>query len=693
MQQEDFLIEIGCAELPPKALPQLSSAFHQAVATALADAQLHYQSITAFASPRRLALLISQLETQQPTQTIERKGPALSAAFDAEGNPSKAAEGFAKSCGVTLNDLIHEESEKGIVLVYRAHSPGKTSAELLPNIINTALKSLPIPKMMRWGNSDIEFIRPVQWIVLMQDHRVIPATILGLEASNITYGHRYHHPQGIIIKHANQYEAVLHDARVIAHFEKRKNLIRQEVNLVAEKNSAIAVIDAGLLDEVTAIVEWPVALLGHFDSKFLNVPEEALIASMHAHQKCFYCTNKNGELLPYFITVCNIQSLDENRVIQGNERVICARLSDAQFFYELDSKIPLDNFVEKLHDVTYLNKLGSLFDKTQRVCALTKIITELLGADPSVSLRAATLSRADLMSNMVGEFPELQGIMGYHYARLGGESQRVANAIREFYLPNFSGDAIPDSLEGSALALAERLDTLVGIFAINQQPTGMKDPYKCRRAAQGIVRIIIEKNLSLSLSSLLNDAYSQLGQNDNPTSAHEAHQFIIERLRALYLDRGVAPDSLQAVLSTQQDDLHDFDERLKAIIEFRKLDAADALAAANKRVKNILEKESLTTDNQIVIATQLVLREEIELYQHIKNIERDVATLINNKNYIDALRILANLQEPVDYFFEKVMVMVDDITIKNNRIALLKNLYNLFIGIADISLLQGKRAN
>ncbi len=687
-QHGHFLVEIGTEELPPKALQKLAQALEHSITQSLAKHELSYDSIKAYATPRRLAVSIKNLEAKQADRTVERRGPALTAAFDADGNPTPACQGFAKSCGVSIDDLQQQTTDKGTWLAYSMAQQGKQTSELMPDILQQAIKQLPIPKRMRWGDFDTEFVRPVHWLVMLFDDTVVPANILGKDADRISHGHRFHASQPISIPHADDYEALLEQHFVIADFAKRQALIRQQIADAAKTVNGTAPVDAGLLDEVTALVEWPVALVAHFDKEFLSVPAEALISAMHGHQKCFHIQDDNGALLPYFITISNIESQDKQMVIMGNERVMRARLADAKFFYETDLKHPLTDQAQQLSHVLFQKQLGTLAEKTQRIQALAKYMAEQCNANSELVERAAYLCKADLMSDMVGEFPELQGIMGTYYAQHQGEADEVAQAIQEHYLPRYAGDTLPQTHSGSILAIADRIDTLVGIFGINQQPSGEKDPFALRRAALGVLRIIIETPLDLDLQALLRYATQlyadKLSNND---VVDQCYDFIIERLKAWYQEQNINAVVFASVLAKRPSHPLDFQHRVAAVNEFMHLPQAQALAAANKRVSKLLIKEQQQHIDRALQDDLFELPAEKELAHTIINKRQQLAPIFAKADYNTALQELASLQQPVDKFFEEVMVMVDDEKVRRNRLALLANLRDLFLEVADISLL------
>ncbi|MDY6978310.1 MAG: glycine--tRNA ligase subunit beta [Pseudomonadota bacterium] len=690
MSQADLLIEIGTEELPPRALQTLCNAFAEGVRHGLQENHLGSPDIHQYATPRRLALLIKALPTSTPDRTIEQHGPPVSAAFDDEGQPTKAAQGFARKCGVSVEELQNEETDKGSRLVYRATRPGEPTARFIPEIVRQALDKLPIPKRMRWGDLDAWFVRPVHWVVLLFGDEVIEAEILSVGSARETRGHRFHHPDPIYIPAPAEYEVLLEsEGKVIADFERRRTAVRAQIEQAATQHKANAVIDEALLDEVTAMVEWPVAVTGRFDERFLDVPQEALISTMKTNQKYFHLVDDKGQLLPLFITISNIESKQPEQVQQGNERVIRPRFADAEFFWQQDRQIPLIQRLDSLKSVVFQKKLGTLYDKTRRVEKLAGSIAKQLGGDKQLAIRAAQLCKCDLMTEMVGEFPELQGIMGRYYAGLDGEQPQVTRALDEYYKPRFAGDDLPGEVTGQALALADRIDTLVGIFAIGQIPTGDKDPFALRRAALGVLRILIEQQLDLDLQALLEQSAAGF---DNTLNADEAVEpligFILDRLKAYYRDQGIRADVLDAVTANRPTRPLDIEQRLKAVDHFRQLEAAESLAAANKRIGNILKKVEGARPKTIDPG---LLQDPAEqtLHDRLTGLQQKVNEQVQQANYQQALSQLAELREPVDRFFDDVMVMTEDEKLRNNRLALLNNLHQLFMQIADISRLQG----
>ena len=694
MTTQDFLVELGTEELPPKALKKLSAAFTQGILDGLDKAQIRFANHTSYAAPRRLALLIKGLEAAQPDQNLERRGPAVKAAYDAEGNPSKAAQGFARSNGVSFEELETLETPKGAWLVYRSVKKGESTASLLPEVISQSLSALPIPKRMRWGASRTEFVRPVHWLVMLMGEQVIEADILGLKAGNTTRGHRFHANKELTIHHPADYQNVLvEQGKVQPDFAARRDLIESQVQDVARKLSGEAAIDPELLDEVTALNEWPVALSGRFDDEFLSVPAEALISSMKGHQKYFHVVNDNGKLLPHFITVSNIESSEPRHVIEGNEKVIRPRLADAKFFYDTDKKTTLDQHREKLKPIVFQAQLGSIFSKTERVAKLAAYIAEQESGDQNNARRAGELSKSDLVSEMVVEFPELQGIMGQYYAANDGEPEDVGKALNEQYMPRFAGDELPSTLTGCALAIADKIDTITGIFGINQLPTGSKDPFALRRASIGALRIIVEKKLNLDLESLINTAKEgyksegvQLPAGDKLNTT--VVDYILERFDAAYQEEGVPAEIINSVKALRPTSPLDFDMRIKAIARFNELEGADALASANKRVSNIMAKAGDQIIPDTVDENLLTESAEIELANSLFKIKTEVSPMLEERLYAVAMENLAGLKEPVDNFFDQVLVNAEDEAIRMNRYALLKQLRNLFLHIADISLLQ-----
>jgi len=635
-----------------------------------------------------LALKIVNVDGAQADTQKRFDGPALQAAYDSEGKPTKALEGFMRGQGIEANQVSSFQAGKVEKVCYYKDIKGQSLDELLPNILQTALDNLPIAKRMRSAASRTEFVRPVKWVVLLKDDQVISATIQDHSASNVTYGHRFHAPEAITLVHANDYLTALENGYVVADFAKRQATIQQQVKQLADEVNATAIIPADLLDEVTALVEWPVALRATFEERYLAVPQEALITTMQDNQKYFCLVNSEGKLQPYFITISNIESKDPNQIIEGNEKVVRPRLSDAEFFFLQDQKQPLASRKDKLANMIFQAELGTLWDKSLRIAKLASQIATLTHGDRAAAEQAGLLAKCDLTSELVGEFPELQGTAGTYYARLEGLPSEVADAIAEQYLPRFSGDVLPQTQTGTALALADRLDTLVGIFGIGQAPTGSKDPFSLRRAAIGVLRLLIEKELDLPLVELTKIASENYhGKLREPVKAqHEALNFIEARYRAMYEDQGVAIDVIQSVQALSPKSPLDFDHRVKAVNHFKTLPEAQALAAANKRVANILAKEG-----QIVgdVDTSLLVEDaEKALFAALQNVTPVVQPLLEAHNYTDALSQLASLRAPIDAFFDNVMVMAEDQKLKANRLRLLAQLRGLFTAIADVSMLQ-----
>jgi len=688
-ETRDLLIEIGTEELPPKALRSLSNAFADGMEKGLEAATLKPSRVYAYATPRRLALLIKELPLAQADRETVRRGPALTAAFDDDGCPTQAAIGFAKSCGVEVEQLDQQETKKGSWLSYRAATKGKATASLIPDLVRQSLAGLPIPKRMRWGDRDDEFVRPVHWVVLLFDNKVIDAELLGIKAGRYTRGHRFHHPEPIYIGEPEAYLPILEtEGYVLADYSARREAIRAQVLEQAEKLNGQAVINDDLLDEVTALVEWPVAISGRFDKAFLDVPSEALVSSMQDHQKYFPVIDSDDKLMAHFITIANIVSKDPQQIKAGNERVIRPRLADAAFFWNQDRKQTLEQRTEGLHSMVYQKKLGSLFDKQQRVATLAAIIAEQIGGNTAHAERAALLCKCDLLTNMVNEFPDLQGIMGRYYASNDGEPDTIAIAIEEHYRPRFSGDELPISREGQAVAIADRLDSLAGIFAIGLQPTGVKDPFALRRAALGLVRLCIEQKLDVDLETLLDKAAAGFDKTlDASSTTGAVFSYVMDRLRAYYQDTGIQIDLIEAVLATRPTRLLDVDRRIQACQVFRRLPEAESLAAANKRIANILKKTDQSIPDQVENGL-LVDAAEKQLARQLENLSAVVVPLMDAGDYTPALKQLAGLRENVDAFFDQVMVMADDDDLRANRLALLQNLSKLFLRVADLSRLQ-----
>lgn len=686
---KDFLLELGTEELPPKSLNKLMTALVVAMESQLRLAGLQHTAIKGYATPRRLAVLVTALDTQQPATQSERLGPAVSAAFGEDGVATPAAEGFARSCGVTVAELETSNTPKGKRLAFRQVETGRPTIDLLPDIVERSLAELPIERRMRWGASRTEFVRPVHWLLMIFGKEVAPGTVLGLAAGNISYGHRFHRPGPVAISSAGKYAEFLRQAYVVADFSERRELIRNSVTEVATRQGGSAVIDEDLLSEVTALVEWPVVLPGRFDERFLAVPSEALISSMKEHQKYFHVVDKKGALIPVFITVANIDSRDPDRIIAGNERVILPRLADAEFFYQTDLKTPLVQQREKLRQVVFQEKLGSIYDKTERVALLARTLAPHCGADPELAGQAAELAKSDLVSEMVNEFETLQGVMGAHYARAEGLDPALGNALAEQYLPRFSGDVLPQSPIGKTLAIADRIDTLVGIFAIGERPTGSSDPFALRRASLAVLRILVEHEIDLDLLYLLRQSAAQYQDMVDSIDSipKQVLTYMLERFHSWYVEEGVATNVVLAVLASDLSNPLDISTRIRAVADFTQHPESSALAAANKRVANILDKQSSNNTGAELNRSLLVAEAEQALAGRLADLSLETDKLVQEGCYAQALTQLASLQEPVDRFFDDVMVMVDDTALRNNRLALLWLLRKQFLQIADISLL------
>lgn len=685
-ETKDFLLEIGTEELPPKHLFTVAEALSHNLEKNLHHHGLTHGEMKFYATPRRLAVLVANLSSKQPDQLVEMRGPAAKIAYDQTGELTIAAKKFAESCGVDPTRLERLDTEKGSWVICKNQKIGLSTSSLLPEIVTQSLKNLPVGRQMRWGEGKITFIRPVHWVVMLYGNEAIKAEILGVESGNQTYGHRFLHPEAIVISEPKQYSTLLEQqGKVIVDFAVRAKKIREEILSVVKVGTPL--IDEHLLSEVTGLVEWPVALLGSFDPHFLEVPPEVLITSLQHQQRCFPIQDANGKLLPHFVVISNIESKDPKRVIVGNERVIRARLTDAEFFYRTDLQFTLDSYLDRLKLTVFQEKLGSIFDKTQRLIRLADYLARELHADVTQAYRAALIAKCDLLSTMVWEFPELQGIMGYYYALQQFEPDPVAIALKEQYLPRFANDKVPATDIGEILAIADRVDTLVGMFGINKQPTGEKDPLGLRRAAVGILRIILEKNLDLDLRALLETTklnYQVVLENQDTTN--QILDFIYERMRSWYLENHGNSVVFNAVCARRPAKLLDFKIRLDAVAYFQTLPEAEALAMANKRVSNILQKANL---NPAIKFSQKLIKEPAEetLANQIAEKTPVVQSLCAEGNYREALKTLAELKPSIDTFFDKVMVMVEKEKLRDNRLALLRDLRELFISIADISLL------
>ncbi len=690
MNTRDLLIEIGTEELPPKALANLSAALELSLTEQLQALGLSFGNVQRFASPRRLAVLIEALDEAQEDQEKIRLGPAIQAAFDDTGAPTPAARGFAKSCCVEVDQLSRTEKDGVEKLSFSVNEKGRATQALIPTVIETALFRLPIPKRMRWGASRIEFVRPLHWAVVLFGEETIETEILGVRSGHCTRGHRFHNNQDLPLGQPSEYESVLKEqGRVIACFDKRRELVRQQVEQQARALGAVCIIDESLLEEVTGLVEFPVALTGSFDVEFLAVPQEALILAMKSHQKCFHLADTEGRLLPKFVAISNIESKDPQQVIMGNERVIRPRLADAQFFFDTDREKPLITKKEGLGRLVFQDKLGTVLDKCERVCQLSQHIAEQVSVNPTHCVRAAELSKCDLLTSMVGEFADLQGLMGSYYAANDGEAPEVAQAIQEQYQPRFSGDDLPASTTGAILAVADKLDTIVGLFGIGQPPTGSKDPFALRRSAIGILRILVEKPLELDLKWLIQASMESFPDDLLiADTGDNVFEFILERLRAWYLDEGITSEEFQSVFALRPTRPLDFHRRILAVHAFALMPEAQSLAAANKRVANILSKQDSAAVQRTLNESLMQESAESALYTAILEKEVELASYIKQGDYQKGLTLLTDLKAVIDGFFDEVLVMTKDEAVRDNRLALLAKLQSLFLNLADISYLS-----
>ena len=688
MSVENLIIELGTEELPPKSLRTLAEAFRDGIKTQLDKADIAYEEIDFLASPRRLAVSVKALATGQADKIVEKRGPAVSSAFDADGNATKAAQGWARSNGITVEQAERLKTDKGEWLLFKAQVKGQATEALLPTMIETALAKLPIAKPMRWGSNSMQFIRPTKTLTVLLGSQLVDATVLGCKSDRIIRGHRFHCDKELVLDHADNYVSLLREeGYVIADYEERKAIVKQQVIDAATKENGVADIDDDLLEEVSSIVEWPMTYVGSFENKFLDVPAEALIYTMKDNQKYFPLLDNDGKLMARFIFVSNIDSKDPVQVIEGNEKVVRPRLADAEFFYAQDQKSTLESRIDSLDSILFQKQLGTLKEKSQRIADLAAIIADKIGASATDSKRAGMLCKTDLMTDMVLEFPDVQGVMGMYYARFDGESEDVAVALNEQYMPRYAGDQLPGSLVSCAVALADKFDTLVGIFGIGQIPKGDKDPFALRRAAIGALRIIVEKDLDLDLSDLVAASAALYGDKIKDGINESVVDFMLGRFNAWYQDQNVSTDIVKAVMARRPTRPSDFNKRIEAVTSFRALEASKTLAAANKRVGNILAK----TDDAIadtVDSTLLVEDAEKALADVVAKLTTDLAPVFANSDYNTALTQLAQLKDPVDAFFDNVMVMCDDTATKLNRLALLNILRNQFLNVADISLLQ-----
>jgi glycyl-tRNA synthetase beta chain len=713
-EHKPLLIELGTEELPPKALDELSAAFLRGICDGLAKRGVvaGLDLAQAYASPRRLAVYIPSVAATQPEQAIERRGPALNAALDAEGQPSKALLGFAQSCGVEVGQLEKLETDKGAWFVWRTLKPGQTVASLLPEIIDEALKALPIPRPMRWADHDYSFVRPVHWLVILHGAEIVDGEVLGLHSGRKSRGHRFMHPQPVHVADADGWLDAMRASNVLADPQERRQRIRAQVAQAAEQTGGVPRLDDALLSELANLTEWPVAIACTFEREFLGVPPEALVTTMVANQKFVPVFDADGKLTEHFIGIANIESKDPAEIRKGYERVIRPRFADAKFFWDEDLKTPLASYQEQLKNVTYQQALGSLWDKSVRVAELARIIANRVGTDAAAATRAASLSKCDLLTRMVGEFPELQGVMGRYYASHHGESAEVAEALDSYYQPRFGGDAIAAGKLGQVLAVAERLDTLAGIFAVGMKPGGNKDPFALRRAALGLARTLIEAGMELDLRGSLVEALELVpdsalaaglkpGKDGKPVALNagqrrailvdELYDFVLDRLRGYYAEQGFDNAQFEAVLAVQPGSLADFDRRLRAVVEFGRRPEAVSLAAANKRVANILRKQAEEVGapaiGRVVDPAHFEVDAERELADALASAQRDTAEALGTGDYTAVLGRLSQLQAPVDTFFESVLVNADDPAVRANRLALLGQLKAQFSAVADIALL------
>lgn len=691
-EADDFLVEIGTEELPPKALRSLMEAFGAALTAAIDEAPLKHGAVHVYASPRRLSVIVDDLARRQEDRSVEQKGPPVSVAFDNAGKPTPAALAFARKCGADIEQLGRKKTDKGEWLVYESVAQGKTARELLPPLIEQALASLPIPRRMRWGAGDAEFVRPVHWIVMLHGTDVLNAPVMATTAGNVSQGHRFHSSGPITISQPKDYLSILeNEGHVVADFERRRDMVRDGVNAAAATAGGLVVDGESLYDEVASLVEWPVPILGSFDEQYLALPREVVVSTLTGHQRYFPVIDAAGGLLPKFITVANLESKDPDQVRDGNERVIRPRLADAAFFWDSDRRSTLDSRKDTLREVIYQRGLGSLFDKARRSSELATWLASSLGTDKDDVKRAAALAKCDLLTGMVGEFPELQGTMGRYYAISDGEPAAVADAIGEHYKPRFAGDELPATPAGQILAVADKLDTLAGVFSIGKKPSGNRDPFGLRRAALGVVRILIECGLDIDLKALIAKAVllQPKSKTENEVLEADLYGFISDRLRRYFLDRdaGLKTETFDAVMLRQPSSLVDFDRRLAAVQTFARLEQAESLAAANKRIANILRKAG-DPENLGIKKKLLQDDSEVALYNALNNAREKVRPMIEVRGYAEALSVLADLKGPVDRFFDDVMVMADDPAVKNNRLALLGELRALFLDVADISRLS-----
>lgn len=691
MKYSDFLFELGVEELPSKAVSELSAALAVNIKDGLQKASIKHAAIEHFGSPRRMAVLVKDVAHMQDNQKVSRRGPAVAGSLDADNNPKQSLQGFARSCGVAVNELSKVATPKGDWWMYEADLDGKPTKDLLLGIVQESLDKLPIAKLMTWGDAKFNFVRPVHWAIMLFGNDVIPGELFAVKVGRDSYGHRFHHPEAVCIQSSASYVQALHTVKVVSSFATRRALILQQLNALAAEHSLTVIIPDDLLDEVTSIVEWPNAILASFPPEFLEVPEEAIIESLQQHQKCFALKDKHGKLSPHFITIANIVSKKPENVIAGNEKVVKARLSDAAFFYEQDAKQPLANYALAIDKVVFHARLGTLADKVQRMSKIMHYLAPKLSLDVQLAERASLLAKCDLLSGMVGEFPELQGIMGYYYAIKDGESADVAVAIKDHYYPRFAADKLPGSAYGAALSIADRVDNLVGLFAIKQKPTGVKDPFKLRRHALALVRILLSLEHDLSIVDLLKaslDTYAEVVAIDTEEVIESLLAFIFDRMQSYYQTQGIESHYFFAVKAQQSQYFADMDARIQALLHFKQIPEAAALAAACKRVDNILANAKL--EHLTLQISEELLTEEAEqsLFTNMLDLEKTVDSLQTANNYQGLLSCLASIKQPLDDFFTNVMVMVDDEQIKLNRLQLLRRLQKLLKTVADIGLIN-----
>ena len=676
MKTHDFLLELGTEELPPKLLLKLSNSLKDNLSKELEKLSIKSDSIRAFATPRRLAISISELQSKQQDQVLEKKGPSTQ-------SPEMAINGFAKSCGVDVSELEKKELGGKEYFYYSKEETGQSVSELLPDAIEKSIKDIPITRAMKWGSSDYSFVRPVHWLVIMLDKDIVPAKIMGLESNRITKGLRFIDPI-IELKHAKDYEQVMSDkAQILVDFAKRKELIRDQVLSVAQKNNAEVVIDESLLDEVCALVEYPRAFSGSFDKKFLDIPQEAIISAMKSHQKYFHLVDIQGQLLPLFISVANIESTNIKAIVDGNERVIHPRLADSEFFWNQDKAKKLEERLPDLDSVMFMKSLVSMGQKAKRIESLSSHISDLVGFDQKASARAGLLSKSDLLSEMVGEFADLQGIMGGYYAANDGETQAVSVAIREHYQPRFAGDKVPSTNEGLVVAIADKLDTISGIYGIGQAPTGSKDPYALRRLALGLLRILLEAKIELNLKSLIDYSLNLHLKEVDRSCGDDIYSFMMDRLKAYYQDANIDSNVYEAVLAVSPESPLDFHLRVEALNEFTQSENSKSLIEANKRIANILKDSN--EKNETLNPKILIDDSEIKLFNASESLSKKLS---GSKDYQEVMKSLIDLKDSIDSFFDNVMVNTNDDKLKSSRLALIRKIRLLFLSVADISYLS-----